>query len=224
MLSAKPKSPVRSRKRGAALFTVALTTLAACGSSGGSADETSTTDPADAEVTANVVTVQNQGGSLEGHTPRGFEGMGVGLFAGDELNGNFPQDDGVQIWLTFDLPADVPGNGATLRSNALTVRGNPFEALGNLEAAPVRYDAFGPQVVFTEPVGASVTCPTPVGNEFSCDLGDTVANELAEGRTQVQLRLRFEGVSDPDGEQDLALFFLSDSNTNEPGIFELELR
>ena len=33
-----------------------------------------------------------------------------------------------------------------------------------------------------------------------------------------------EKVGDNDNEQDLAMFFITNSNTNEPGIFELELR
>jgi len=172
-----------------------------------------------------TVTIANNGtGALEGHTPRGFQGTGTGLFTGDELNARFPQDDGVQIWLTFDLPPDLGDvTGATLRSSALTVRGNPFESLGSLQAAPVRFDAFGPQIVGTEPVGDAVTCPDPTGSDFSCDVSDAAIAELAAGRERIQIQLRFEGVSDPDGEQDMALFFLSDSNTNEPGIFELEL-
>lgn len=171
------------------------------------------------------VTILNHGGSaLEGHTPRGFQGMGTGLFAGDELNSNFPADDGVQIWLTFELPAGQAAvEEAVLVSNGLTVRGNPFETLGQLQAAPVRFDAFGPSVVPLEPVGDSVTCPNPVGSTFTCDVSAAVAAEIDAGRDRVQLRLRFEGTSDPDGEQDLALFFLTDSNTNEPGIFRLEL-
>ena len=50
-----------------------------------------------------VILLQNQGGSMEGHTPRGFRGMGTGLFAGDNLNQRFPDGDGVQLFLTFDL-------------------------------------------------------------------------------------------------------------------------
>jgi len=95
--------------------------------------------------------------------------------------------------------------------------------LGNLEAAPVRFDSFGPGVVPLEPVGPATTCPPPVDNFFTCDVTSAVQAELDEDRNTVQLRLRFERTSDPDGEQDLALFFLTDSNTNEPGIFQLDL-
>ena len=55
------------------------------------------------------VTLKNHGGATEGHTPRGFSGMGTGLFAGDNLNRNFPEGDGVQIFLSFDLSGLSPG-------------------------------------------------------------------------------------------------------------------
>ena len=172
-----------------------------------------------------TITLVNEGGSFEGHTPRGFPGFGTGLFAGDELNQNFPTNDGVQIWLTFELPTDISSvAGATLQSPFLTVRGNPFESLGDLQAAPVRYDTFGPEVVGSEPVGPAVTCPTPTDNNFTCEIGQAVNAEIEAGRERIQVQLRFEGISDPDGEQDMALFFISDSNTNEAGIFELVLR
>lgn len=34
-------------------------------------------------------------------------GMGTGLFAGDDLNPGFPPGDGVQIFLTFELPEEL---------------------------------------------------------------------------------------------------------------------
>jgi len=39
----------------------------------------------------------------------------------------------------------------------------------------------------------------------------------------IQFRIRFETVDDSDGQADLALFYLTDSNTNEPGIFSLTI-
>jgi len=38
-----------------------------------------------------------------------------------------------------------------------------------------------------------------------------------------QFRLRLYAAGDGDGEQDLVAFFKSDSNTNEPGIFLLDV-
>lgn len=211
------------------LLTVVLALALLAAACGSSDDTSAVADSGDAAAPSgslpSVIIANHGGGDLEGHTPRGFQGSGTGLFAGDELNSRFPQDDGVQIWLTFTLPPDLGKvTGATLRSDALTVRGNPFETLGSLQAAPVRFDAFGPPIVgVAEPVGPTVTCPDPTGSSFSCDVTEAALAELADGRDRLQIQLRFEGVSDPDGEQDMALFFLTDSNTNEPGIFELEL-
>ena len=38
-----------------------------------------------------------------------------------------------------------------------------------------------------------------------------------------QLRLRLEKAGDGDGETDLVAFYKTNSNTNEPGIFEVEI-
>jgi len=66
----------------------------------------------------------NEGGPAEGHTPRGFAGMGTGLFAGDDLNPNFPPGDGVQLYLTFDLPPGlVPPSSAILGTDSMQVSG-----------------------------------------------------------------------------------------------------
>jgi hypothetical protein len=80
------------------------------------------------------VTLKNHGGAMEGHTPRGFRGMGTGLFAGDNLNRNFPEGDGVQIFLSFDLNGLSPGQvqSAVLRSADASITGTPFKDLGAL--------------------------------------------------------------------------------------------
>lgn len=46
--------------------------------------------------------------------------MGTGLFAGDNLNPGFPNGDGVQIFLTFDLRGLPEGEvrSAVLRAGA----------------------------------------------------------------------------------------------------------
>ena len=162
--------------------------------------------------------------ALEGHTPRGFAGTGLGLFAGDNLNPNFPNGDGVQIWLSFAIPDGTAApESAILRSDVLSTSGNVFEALGNLQAAPVSYEAFGPDLFDLAPTGDLVTCERPSDTSLTCDVSDAAAAAIDAGDPFVQLRLTFEEVSDSDGEQDLAMFFLTDSNTNEPGIFTLDL-
>ena len=55
------------------------------------------------ETPAPLLLENNGTSAFEGHTPRGFQGMGTGLFVGDNLNPSFPDGDGVQMFLTFDI-------------------------------------------------------------------------------------------------------------------------
>jgi len=161
-------------------------------------------------------------GSLEGHTPRGFAGSGTGLFAGDNLNANFPNDDGVQIFLAFELPAELPQfESVSLVSVALNVQGDPFGTLGTLRAAPVSFDNFGPPVFETEPTGPSSVCTVGSDGRLRCDVTAAARSAIAAGDSYIQIRVRFDEIGNGDGEQDLAMFFLTNSNTNEPGIFRL---
>jgi hypothetical protein len=159
--------------------------------------------------------------AMEGHTPRGFAGMGTGLFAGDEINPGFPAGDGVQLFVTFPLEA-VGGDvvAATLRSNALRVTGTPFADLGPLQVEEVRYDRFGPELWDLEPLVPACTLETGAGSTVDCDVTDVVV-AAAGASDRIQFRVRFEQASDADGTSDLAGFSRSDPNTNEPGLFEL---
>jgi hypothetical protein len=175
-----------------------------------------------------TVVVPNFGdSSLEGHTPRGFMGQGTGLFAGDNLNPNFPEGDGVQIFLTFDL-SQVPAGtveSATLRSSNASVSGTPFQDLGALEAEEIRFDAFSSALWNAEPETTGNGClfASDSSGPYSCDIAAIVQRSLDEGYAYAQVRLRLETAGDGDGAQDLVMFFITDSNTNEPGIFELEV-
>ncbi|MGB3735920.1 MAG: hypothetical protein WA964_13255 [Ilumatobacter sp.] len=189
-----------------------LLVLAACVGSAGDGDSTL------------PLSIPNQGGSLEGHGPRGFAGQGVGLFAGDELNPSFPADDGIQIWLTFDVSSVVAIQRAVLRSDALSVRGDPFETLGELRVEQVDDSAFEPESFDLPATSDPAACSADVGaGTFECDVTEIVAAAAVAGDERVQLRLKFDELSDGDGETDLAMFFLTDSNTNEAGIFTLEI-
>jgi hypothetical protein len=165
----------------------------------------------------------NQGGSLEGHTPRGFAGMGTGLFAGDNLNPNFPDGDGVQIYLTFEDGSLASVSSAVLSSDALAVRGAPFEDLGTLSAEPVRYDVFGPSLFDLDATGPAVACMRTEPSGIACDVTTSVQSALDAGETRFQFRLKFDQAGDGDGRADLAMFFVTESNTNQPGIFTLTL-
>jgi hypothetical protein len=180
-----------------------------------------------------TVTVLNQGGQggrgavMEGHTPRGFRGSGTGLFVGDNLNPNFPNGDGVQAFLTFDL-ADVPRGGvvaALLRSNHASTRGSPYRDLGPLTAEEIRFDLFSADLWNLPPLAGGAGCllAASAGTSVQCGVSDAVQRSLDDGRSTVQFRLRFERAGDGDGSPDLAMFFSTDSNANEPGVFELEI-
>jgi len=170
-----------------------------------------------------VVVVENQGGALEGHTPRGFPGMGTGLFVGDNLNPGFPDGDGVQLFLTFELPDDQAVSGRViLRSDLLQVAGDPFADLGALSAAPVSYSDFGPELFDLEPEDEAVGCDRARDLSIECDVTSAVGAAIEAGEGRVQFRLRFDRAGDSDGSPDLAMFNRGDSNANDSGIFRLE--
>ncbi|MFV2001029.1 MAG: hypothetical protein ACC654_11765 [Acidimicrobiia bacterium] len=165
--------------------------------------------------------ISNQGGTSEGHTPTDFPGTGPGLFVGDNLNASFPDGVGVQTYLEFALPADIDATTAILRSDRLITSGTPFEDLGPLVAEVVVYDTFGPDLFNLTATGPSAPCLVIGGTTLECDVGSAVQNAASAGQSTVQFRLRFEIPGDNDGVQDLAMFYRTDSNTNEAGLFEL---
>ncbi len=165
--------------------------------------------------------ISNQGGTSEGHTPTDFPGTGPGLFVGDNLNASFPDGVGVQTYLEFTLSGIDAAATAVLRSDKLITSGTPFEDLGALVAEPVVYDAFGPTLFDLTSVGPAVPCTVVGGTAVECDVSTAAQNAVVAGLSTVQFRLRFEIPGDNDGVQDLAMFYRTDSNTNEPGLFEL---
>ncbi len=178
--------------------------------------------PARAQDPVTVV-LKNQGGAMEGHTPRGFRGKGTGLFAGDNLNPGFPDGDGVQIFLTFDLRSLPKGEiqSAVLRSDSAQIQGNPFRDLGALRAEEIRYRRFSPSLWNDAPGSASCVFADSRAGPFACEITGAVQRARAKGDRHAQFRLRLDKASDGDGRPDMVMFFKTDSNTNEPGIFEL---
>ncbi len=215
-----------------ALGLVSLALVAsACGSgdSGDSAEPDAATAPATDVIEpiapqggGETQVVVNRGDGSEGHTPTGFEGSGIGLFAGDNLNPSFPDGVGVQLFVSFDFaPVDSVAS-ATLTSDALLVSGDPFSDLGSLIVEPVSYETFGPPLWDLPASGESVACTVEGSASVSCDVTAALADVSGSGLAQ--FRVRFEIPGDGDGQQDLAAFFITDSNTNEPGIFRLEIQ
>jgi hypothetical protein len=200
-----------------------LLVAAACSSATGAvtpATGAPTGDPESAPA-GDVVSIPNEGGSREGHTPTAFAGMGTGLFAGDNLNPGFPEGVGVQLYLTFALPSGLDVSEGVIISDALRISGTPFEDLGPLVAEPVVYESFGPPLFDLVASGPSTECTVTDGTSIQCDVSEALGVAVADEKEEVQFRIRFEEPADNDGVQDLALFFRSDSNTNEAGIFEL---
>jgi hypothetical protein len=87
----------------------------------------------------------------------------------------------------------------------------------------VEYSDFGPQLFDLPATGSASSCRVSNETTVQCDVTDIVANAVDQGRTMVQFRLRFERIADNDGQADLAQFYRSDVNTNEPGLFELTI-
>ncbi|MBQ10833.1 MAG: hypothetical protein CMJ45_04715 [Planctomyces sp.] len=183
--------------------------------------------PIQQPTASNVVVLRNQGGAMEGHTPRGFQGMGTGLFAGDNLNPRFPDGDGVQMFLTFDLSAVPAGKvvSAVLRSDKALVRGTPFKDLGALWAEEIHYSRFSSALWNLEAHDGGAHCvfATSPSGPFQCGLAETVQRSLNDSYSLAQFRLLLDRAGDGDGVPDMVAFFISNSNTNQPGIFELEV-
>ena len=196
-----------------ALIASVLVVLAACTAN----DATTTSDAQSGEP----ISVSNQGGELEGHTPTGFAGAGTGLFAGDNLNQSFPEGVGVQLFVTFALPADATVADARIVSTALHTSGEPFEGLGPLLAEPVTYQTFGPELFNLAAIGPHSECTVVDGTAITCNVTEAVQESVDRGDATAQFRIRFAQPADSDGLQDLAMFYTTDSNTNESGIFQL---
>ena len=223
-----PATTVEPKRTTRWLLAIAGLTLLLAGCASAATDVSAgSTDSSDTQsgVSETAISIANDGTiAWEGHTPLGFMGSGVGLFAGDNLNPNFPDGVGIQILLTFALPdgVDAPTT-ATLSSDVMSTRGNVFEALGELRAAPVSYDGFSAALWNIEPTGDFVTCDRPSDTSLTCDVTAAATAAIEAGDSAVQIQLTLEQMSDSDGEQDLALFNNGDSNLNEPGLFTLEL-
>ena len=73
------------------------------------------------------------------------KGVEQDFFVGDNLNSRFPNDDGVQIFLSFDVEALSEASSvvaATLSSSNTRVEGSPYTDLGNLIAQDISYNEF----------------------------------------------------------------------------------
>ncbi len=192
-------------------------------------------DPGDTDVPAEAqtFTLTNSGNpDKEGHTPRGFQGQGGGLFTGDNINGGFPEFEGTQIFLSINLKQAPEGDltdgdwavqSAVLSSDNVEFNGTPFADLGVLEVEEVVFDDFSSVLWDLEPVtgGAACTLADSMAGPFACDLAPAVQAALDDGRKFAQFRIRMTELGDGDGQPDMVLFSLGNTNTTEAGIFDL---
>ncbi len=170
-----------------------------------------------------IITIPNQGGAMEGHTPRGFRGMGTGIFIGDDLNPNFPAGGGVQAFLTFGPLPSAPVATATLTSDQVKLSGDPIRDLGPVTAEVVSYSRFSPDLWDLAPSGTACTIAAIDTASISCDVTAAVNDAIAGGSASLQLRLRLENAGDGDGTQDMVMFFAANPNQNQPGLLALEV-
>jgi len=188
-------------------------------------DKNGVKPPDDASVVRqnDTIVINNHGGNMEGHTPRGFRGSGTGLFAGDNLNPSFPNGDGVQMFLTFDLSSvsDSEFRSAVLSSESAHVQGTPFEDLGALRVEAVEYNQFSSVLWELEPINSVCVLGISQEGPFTCDVTSAIRQMLKDGRKMAQFRIRFDEAGDNDGNTDLVSFYNTNSNTNEPGLFKL---
>ena len=149
------------------------------------------------------------------------------MFAGDNLNPRFPDGDGVQIFLSFDLGAVPAGKivSAVLSSDNVSIRGMPLKDLGALRVEEIRYTKFSSALWHLESVASGAVCEfaTSPSGPFQCDLADAVQRSLDDSYPLAQFRLLLDRAGNNDGTPDMVAFFIADSNTNQPGIFELKV-
>jgi hypothetical protein len=169
--------------------------------------------------------IENRGEDFEGHSPIGFSGSGSGILLGDNLNEIFPNKDGIQSFLNFDL-TKLKGEkikSAVLYSEFAQIEGEPFESLGNVLVDEVSYGEFSSKVWNTESFGNVCVVNVLEDGIFTCDITEHIDRFLREGKETAQFRLRFEKVSDEDNQKDLLLFYKTDLNKNEKGIFKIRV-
>lgn len=148
---------------------------------------------------------------------------------GDNLNPGFPDGDGVQMFLTFDI-SEISGSevsSVTLKAKNVEVRGTPFKDLGNLVVERILYDTFSKELWNRDAQGDVCILASSQQDMYECDVFSVVSDAVATGQQYVQFRVRFAVAGDSDGTQDMIFFYKTspeNSNKNESGIFELEVK
>lgn len=172
-----------------------------------------------------VIVLDNVGDSRqEGHTPTTFAGSGTGLFIGDNLHEQFPQDAGLQAFVTFDL-SSIPKNDTfkdiILSSSFVRTQGNPQQTLGDVMVDVVSYDTFSSDLWNLPSQESACLFRQQSNQSYKCSVDEVVNLMRTKDLSKISFRLRFEKNTDGDTEQDLLSFRHYDPNANFAGLFQL---
>ena len=124
-----------------------------------------------------------------------------GPFVGDNINPKFPNGDGVQLFLSFDLQplprgmiksCEAAGQGTRASS------GEPFAFPRQADGGRGDASNASRRRSGTAPAMANACSPSSQDGPFECDVTDVVDRRRSAG--MAQLRLRFEKAGDGDGE------------------------
>ena len=94
-----------------------------------------------------------------------------------------------------------------------------------MRSEEIRYSKFYSALRNLETLSDGAVCEfaTSPNGPFQCSLDETVQRSLDDSYPLAQFRLLMHRAGDADGIPDMVDFFVSNSNTNQPGIFELEV-
>lgn len=133
--------------------------------------------------------------------------------------GSPPQELVIRGFMSFDL-SGIPA-GATIQSIELRfyqaqVNGNPYGKLGNLTLKHVDYGSSLNQAAYNTPILHSATLAphTSPGDWYtitSNTIADWIEQDLAAGRSRIQMRLQFATETDSDGSTDTVSFESGDN-------------
>lgn len=161
------------------------------------------------------------GAGVEGYAARSSGLTGQGLFAGDNINEEFANGDGVAFYLNFDVSQLPAGSvqSAALSSEHALIRGAPFDGLGRLIVQQVKFSKLE-DASKAEKAGEGCVLGEHSSSSYECDISKALQDAIDDGRQNLQLRVMFDLASDKDGKADIISFYRADGDKN--GVFEID--
>ena len=97
--------------------------------------------------------------------------------------------------------------------------------MGTLRAEEIGYSKFSSALWNLEAHASGAGCEFAISPSglFQCGLAETVQRSLNDPYPLAPFRLLQDRAGDGDGVPDMVAFLISNSNTNQTGIFELEV-